>query len=145
MDAAEGGGDGAAGENNETRCPTVLFREDDPEKGVVTLILMIPRMAVKRSAFRKLQPSNGFVKVTFHTGSVEVRAKLNDEQSSYVYERSLPDDILALLSKYKVKNEAIVLSLAKTNAEKSWAQHSKYFTQKVCSVSSAAAAAAASE
>ena len=50
----------------------VLFKDDDPKKGFVTLILTIPHMAVKRSVFRKLQPSNGIVNVKFDTGSVWV-------------------------------------------------------------------------
>jgi len=138
MDSAKGGGEGTAGESKGARCPTVLFKDDNPKEGFVTLILTIPHMTVKRSVCPKLQPSNGIVNVKFDTGSIEVTVTLNDEQFSYLYKRSLPADILDRRSTYRVKKEAVVLSLAKTKADQSWASHSQHFIRKTNSVSTAA-------
>jgi len=112
------------------RFPSVLFRDDDPVRGFTTLILTVTGLTYRKSCVTRKVETNAVVEVKFETDSVSVRIKLENEDVPFIYEKSLPDDIYPLKSKYKKKNGAVVLTLAKSKQNESWASHRQHFLHR---------------
>jgi len=107
----------------------VTVNDEDP-KGFLTIFLTLPKMKVKGLFDKK--PKNADISVDFKSECVSAQATVTDKEGKvqkYSYQKSLPEDIDGKKSSWKVKEEMLVLSLAKSEPG-SWGQHANHFIKR---------------
>lgn len=107
----------------------VVFNEDDPKPGYVTLFLKVPGLKINKALFGKAKPKNADIKPEFTSGLVDVQISVTDKTGSsnkFEYKKSTPEDIDPDKTTFEVEADRVILHLCKVG-KGSWTEHRNYF------------------
>jgi len=118
----------------------VDFRENDPKKGYVYVLVTVPELRVSASLVSKNKPENIDVynpAEIFREKEIYLRVKTTNSDGQaivYEYKKKLPKPINPKMSDVKYEKGIIKLRMKKEDPSISWAPFSKYLRSKEATV-----------